>query len=141
MKKEVKRIEIGWRLYSLIMGFIFLVGFLGFSFAYGGSSPSAAGHSAGEIEVTYNGTTTNLNSVMNTINSQIASSKTGGIQGVSVSDCSWYDANVPLAGQSNILTTCPTAKPIMAGFNARFNNNAYLGFGINQVYCCKLSSN
>ncbi len=47
--KKVK-FEIGWRLYSLIIGLLILIGYLGFSYAYGGTNPSVMGHTASEIE-------------------------------------------------------------------------------------------
>jgi len=49
MKKRVK-IDLSWRAWSLIVGFFILIGFVGLSFAYGGTSPAIHGHSAGEIE-------------------------------------------------------------------------------------------
>ena len=51
MKRDVRKFEIGWRLYSLIIGCLILLFVAGFSFAYGGSSPSNMGHSAGELEI------------------------------------------------------------------------------------------
>jgi hypothetical protein len=72
MKKEVKRFEIGWRLYSLIIGAVFLLVFASLTFAYGGSSPSGMGHSGNELEVVYNGATTTLNTAISTIQSSIA---------------------------------------------------------------------
>jgi len=49
MKKSVK-VDLSWRAWSLIVGLFILIGFVGLSFAYGGTSPAIHGHSAGEIE-------------------------------------------------------------------------------------------
>jgi len=51
MKKSVKKIELGWRLWSLIVGALVLVGLAGFSYAYGGTNPSIMGHSISEVEI------------------------------------------------------------------------------------------
>jgi hypothetical protein len=47
----VKKIEIGWRLWSLIVFFLISIGFLGFSYAYGGNNPKVSGHSLTEVGI------------------------------------------------------------------------------------------
>lgn len=49
MKRGVKRFDISWKLYSLIVGALIVLGLAGFGYAYGGNSPSIHGHDAGEI--------------------------------------------------------------------------------------------
>lgn len=48
--KKVK-LDLSWRVWSLIIGAFILIGFLGVSYAYGSSSPSIMGHSAGELNI------------------------------------------------------------------------------------------
>ncbi len=48
MKKRVK-VDLSWRVWSLIIGLFILIGFIGLSFAYGGTTPPIMGHSAGEV--------------------------------------------------------------------------------------------
>jgi len=43
MKKRVK-FDLSWRAWSLVAGFFILIGFIGLSFADGGTSPSIHGH-------------------------------------------------------------------------------------------------
>ncbi len=47
MKKV--RFEVGWHLYSLIIGFIIVALALGVVYAYGGTNPVVHGHDSGEI--------------------------------------------------------------------------------------------
>jgi hypothetical protein len=51
MKKSVEKIELGWRLWSLIIGALIFVGLAGFSYAYGGTNPSIMGHPISEVEI------------------------------------------------------------------------------------------
>lgn len=51
MKKSVKKIEIGWRLWSLIMISLAVLGIAGFSYAYESSNPSVMGHTLSEIQL------------------------------------------------------------------------------------------
>ena len=50
MKKGTKRIEIGWRLWSLVIISLIFISVAGFSYSYGTSTPEVFGHSADEIE-------------------------------------------------------------------------------------------
>lgn len=54
MRKR-RSLDISWKLYSLIVGALIVLGVAGFGYAYGGTSPSVMGHSAGEMEVSING--------------------------------------------------------------------------------------
>jgi len=53
MKKRIK-VDLSWRVWSLITGVFILIGYIGLSFAYNanslGGNPSIMGHSADEIE-------------------------------------------------------------------------------------------
>ncbi len=55
MKRSVK-VDLSWKVWSLIVGFFILIGFVGLSFAYNsGAAPSVMGHSADEIEGSVSG--------------------------------------------------------------------------------------
>ena len=50
MKRSVK-VDLSWRVWSLIVGFFILIGFVGFSIAFNsGASPSVMGHTFNEVQ-------------------------------------------------------------------------------------------
>ncbi len=49
MKKGARKIELGWRLWSLIIGALILIGVAGFSYATNSGNPAIMGHTADEI--------------------------------------------------------------------------------------------
>lgn len=50
MKKSGRKIELGWRLWSLIICALILIGVAGFSYATNSGNPAIMGHTANEIE-------------------------------------------------------------------------------------------
>ncbi len=106
MKRGMKiEINLTNRLfYSIIAGFI-LLGLGAVVYAYGTSSPSTFGHSAGEIQVTINGQSQSLQSALNSL----------GSGGKGMLNCTTIIATSGSAVTPSVTANCPADRNVTGG--------------------------
>ena len=132
MKKSGRRIELGWRLWSLIICGLILIGVAGFSYATNSGNPSIMGHSADEIA---GGAGNAVAATLSCVNRTATSPVVGAGDGVTVSVVCNSDEIATGGGGYCGGGNCFGSKPIKNGWQIY----AFSSVATANVICCKVT--